>query len=60
MKPSDTKKVGQQLSEYATAPGLSGVKLTLVDSVAEAEKLMSWLGQSREILAIDTENFWVK
>jgi DNA polymerase-1 len=45
------------VSEYRKAPGLSGVKLTYVDSVEEANQLISWLGERREtdFLALDTE-----
>ncbi len=45
------------MSEYKEVPGLSGIKLTYVDSVAEADALISWLGERREtdFIAMDTE-----
>lgn len=43
---------------------LDEVELTLVNSVEEAYEFMSWLGERREVLAIDTETggleFWTQ
>jgi DNA polymerase-1 len=36
-------------------PGLDGVKLNLVDDTETAHQLMSWLGERRPVLAVDTE-----
>lgn len=35
--------------------GLSGVSVNLVDCVDDAMKLMSWLGERRPVMAVDTE-----
>lgn len=40
---------------YIDVPGLSGVQLTIVDSMEEVGRLMSWLGERRHVLAFDLE-----
>ena len=34
---------------------LDGISVNLVDSVGEAERFLSWLGERRPVLAVDTE-----
>lgn len=41
--------------EVKERAGLNEVQVHLVDSVAEAGELMSWLGERRPVLAVDTE-----
>ncbi len=39
---------------------LQGIKVTLVESMTEAEEFLTWVGQRRPILAIDTETTGLK